>query len=1207
MQRFWSFLRDFRFLLLCLGVGAAVVIVQMGAPGPLLLLIIAALMLIGLGWALALAAKRQSCRKLAHLVLAPWRKTAPAESQEIESLRKTMQAAISKLRGSKIGVTRGAAALYELPWYMVIGNPAAGKSSAILHSGLQFPFSEERALQGVGGTRHCDWFFTTEGILLDTAGRYTAHEHSHAEWMQFLELLRRNRPKAPINGIVIAASMAEISESDPDSTIELARSLRLRVQELTEKLEVFAPVYVVFTKCDLIEGFNDFFSDCDAGERERIWGATRRFRLRKDEQDILAFFDQHFDELYDGLKEISLANMAQHRSGGMLPGMFSFPVDFLAKKSAMRAFLATLFQENSYQFKPVFRGFYLTSARPGEAASGAPCTVPDSAAVNAKRFALTLAPQAAQRSLPDRGYFLSNLFRDVIFADRHLVENYVSPRKAKLRAAVFACAIVGLGLCLGGMTWSYANNRQLIANARADLVKIVQLQRQQGDLQSRLEAMQILQDRLAQLEALRRDRPWSLKMGLFQGEALEEALRQHYFAGIGELMLKPVGASLEAALTELGARPTAAGQPALAAAEDGYNTLKTYLMLGAPAKAETAHLSDQLARHWRTWLEANRGSMAREQMIRGAERLISFYVTQSTAPGWRRIDPKLGLVEQCRTVLRPAVRGLPARERVYAEIRARANTRFAPMTVARMVDEQDQKMVTGSYAVPGGFTQQAWNEFVRDAFRKAASQQTKNTDWVLNVTASDDLTLEGSPEQVTKSLTDLYKAEYVMHWKAFVQGVAIRDLHDFADAVRAMNRLGDPELSPLTRVLRQTAQETGWDGAPAAGTMAKQGGAVSEWFRSRFSWLRSSSVDTPPSITPQTGVIAPEFAALARLNGARGEEAAPLQNYLNALSKLRGRLNQLSNQGDPGPGARQLLQQTLDGAGSELADAMKLVEEQLLVGIPDGQKQVLRPLLVRPLMQTFAVIVQPAEAELNKTWHAQVFSPFQSTLADKAPFSPHAGTVASRSDLERIFGPAGAIARFAEANLGPLVVRRGDVMSPRTWGGMGVNFSPELLTGFPSWVSLNQAGDDNAGGAGQTTFELRPVSTAGALEYVVDVNGQKVQSRGERSWTRMVYSPESAQSGVTITAVTIDGRRHEVFSGNGPDGLKRMIDAAARKRKNDGIHELTWTKGDIAVTVDLRLTATPPANRSVPLYGLRLPAKIAGAGPRGAASAGAMQ
>ena len=39
-------------------------------------------------------------------------------------------AAVDTLKSSRLGKTSGKAALYELPWYMVIGHPAAGKSSA---------------------------------------------------------------------------------------------------------------------------------------------------------------------------------------------------------------------------------------------------------------------------------------------------------------------------------------------------------------------------------------------------------------------------------------------------------------------------------------------------------------------------------------------------------------------------------------------------------------------------------------------------------------------------------------------------------------------------------------------------------------------------------------------------------------------------------------------------------------------------------------------------------------------------------------------------------------------------------------------------------------------------------------------------------------------------------------------------------------------
>ncbi|MGP9601105.1 type VI secretion protein IcmF/TssM N-terminal domain-containing protein, partial [Psychrobacter sp. AOP42-A1-21] len=134
-------------------------------------------------------------------------KAKDENTEEVQALREQMQDAIKTIRKSKIGDQTGKAALYELPWYMVIGNPAAGKSSAVLHSGLKFPFMDQTnklSVKGVGGTRNCDWFFSTEGILLDTAGRYSVYEEDRSEWLSFLSLLKKNRPKAPINGIIIA-------------------------------------------------------------------------------------------------------------------------------------------------------------------------------------------------------------------------------------------------------------------------------------------------------------------------------------------------------------------------------------------------------------------------------------------------------------------------------------------------------------------------------------------------------------------------------------------------------------------------------------------------------------------------------------------------------------------------------------------------------------------------------------------------------------------------------------------------------------------------------------------------------------------------------------------------------------------------------------------------------------------------------------------
>ena len=72
---------------------------------------------------------------------------------------------------------------------------------------------------------------------------------------------------------------------------------------------------------------------------------------------------------------------------------------------------------------------------------------------------------------------------------------------------------------------------------------------------------------------------------------------------------------------------------------------------------------------------------------------------------------------------------------------------------------------------------------------------------------------------------------------------------------------------------------------------------------------------------------------------------------------------------------------------TEMAETLRFVDEQMLTGLPDNQRAVLRPLLVRPLLQSYAAIIRPASEELNKTWEAQVYEPFNRKLAIKYPFT----------------------------------------------------------------------------------------------------------------------------------------------------------------------------------------------------------------------------
>ncbi|CAB3639709.1 type VI secretion system membrane subunit TssM [Trinickia soli] len=1166
---------------------------------------------------------------------------AGAQPADLDMLRKRLTEAVRTIKTSKIGQVSGASALYELPWYIVIGNPAAGKSSAVLNSGLQFPFAEktDAVVHGIGGTRNCDWFFTTEGILLDTAGRYSVQEEDRTEWLGFLNLLKRHRPKAPINGIIVTASIAELTSSRPDATINLARSLRQRVQELTEKLEVFAPVYVMFTKADLITGFAEFFSGGERHEYERVWGATLPYEP-DEKRDIVTLFDERFEELYEGLKEISVAQMSINRGAMLSPGQLSFPLEFLAIKPALRVFLATLFENNPFQYKPILRGFYFTSAlQQGETSSAAAQRI-------GHRFGLAVdnlpKPQAAASK---NGFFLRDLFSKVIFADRQTVRQFASPAKTRLRYGTFFAFVAALALALGGWTWSTLGNQQLAANVQADLDNIVRLQQNRNDLQSRLQAMDILEDRIAQLEQFRRDRPLSVSLGLYQGDRMEQRLLAEYYRGVKQLMLDPVSQNLASFLRDVDAHPeqlapltrppesgaipvstraNAMGQGAGGAqgglysdasptnVEDAYNALKTYLMLSDKRHVEAAHLTDQLARFWRGWLETNRGNMSRDEMIKSAERMITFYLSRVSDDDWPMIDANLSLIDQTRENLRRVVRGMPARQRVYEEIKARASTRFAPMTVARIVGENNTNLVGGSYAIPGTFTREAWFDYVKPAIRDAATKELQAKDWVLNTASQDDLTLEGSPEQIQKALVGMYKTEYAQHWQRFMQGIAVRDFGSFGQAVDAMNRLGDPQDSPIRKILETAYDQTAWDNpALASTTLQKAQNGVTGWFKRLFSSktqaAQNAGVDLDVNLSGGSATAGPvgiAFSGLARIV-AKQDNASLLNGYMDTLSKVRTRFNVLKNQGDPGPGARELIQQTLDGSGSELADSLKFVDEQMLTGLTDDQRKSLRPLLVRPLMQAFAVAIEPASNEVNKVWNAQVYQTFETSLANKYPFSGDAKVEAGASEIAQVFGPDGAISKFVGTTLGPLAVRRGDTLSPRTWGGMGIVLSPDFTNGFARWVApLAGAAATSGGGAAepQTVFQIMPQPGQGTTEYTIVIDGQQLRYRNTPpQWTNFVWPNPAGSPGATLTATSFDGRTIELVNEPGRYGLEKLINSAQRTRNPDGTFSLSWTQGSVTVALSMKIISTSQptsggsgnAPQQQSLRGTRLPESVA--------------
>ncbi len=1208
MNRIWQWIYDPRFII---AVGVVIVLVcAHRVLSPLVFwLSFAALTLIALiGVAIWWFIRRKNIQQgdeLAELLQqkasSKLNKGSAQDNEQLQLIRQQMNESIKTIRKSRLGDKRGHAALYELPWYMMIGNPAAGKSSAIQNSGLRFPFAENNkqkaAIQGIGGTRNCDWFFSTEGILLDTAGRYSVYEEDHKEWMGFLGLLKKSRKKAPINGIIIGVSIAELMSNNPEHALKLAKNLRSRVQDLTEQLEVFAPVYIIFTKMDLVAGFTEFFSVYDEDERQQVWGATIPYQ-EKNDKDASTHFDEQFNLLYDGLQDLSTTHLTRRHSQTISPSVMTFPLEFKSIKPALKLFISALFEENPFQFQPVFRGFYFTSALQ-EGTVESPMTKQI-----ISQFSLTQPDHHHTPSVEinsQHGYFLKDLFSKIILADKHLVRQYLNRHHRQKRHMAFLAALLMIGIGLGLWTWSYRNNQQLIHSVAADMEKVKRIQLEgQTSLSSQFDSLLILQDRLEQLDKYQHDRPLSLRFGLYQGNQLRDKIYTEYLAGVKLLMLQPVHNNIAQYLSEVNNNAQAlkaqnTSQPVEAKAvstskqyteasatnaEDAYNALKAYLMLADHSHMETGHLNDQITRFWRSWLEANRGEMSRNDMIRNAERVISYSLSQAQDKSFPVIEADLALVDQTREHLRQVIKGMPARDRVYSDIKMRAAVRYPSITVAQVVGEPNRNMLTGSYALSGTFTKEAWSGYINKAIEDASKSNIQGKDWVLDSVRNDDLTLTGSPEQIHRELVSLYKKEYIQEWKKFIGSIEYVPAKDFNQQIKIMNNLGDVEQSPVRKLFNLLAVETSWDNPVATDEMnslAKQG--FVEWFKRTVLRQGSSAiqinVDTAGLNKKQAklGVIGSEFEAIYNLTRIRedNKKQALLDNYLEQMGTIRSRLNKIANAGDIGPSVMGLVRQTLQESGSEFNAAQQLVDEQMLAGSSDEMRALLRPLLIKPLAHTYKVLIDPAQQELNRLWTAQVYQPFNTTLSTKYPFTAGARIEATANEIGRVFGESGSISQFVTSQIDPLVIRRGLQLTAKTWNGIGITLNPKFIADFPQYIAPvgGSVGTTNLGGAtapanpDQTTFQIYPMPIAGLSEYTIDIDGQRLRyNNGLPEWVSFIWPNPSSQPGVKISATDLNGNVITIVDEPGAYGLEKLMTSASRKKLPDGSFELRWNSSD---------------------------------------------
>lgn len=1102
-------------------------------PIPLAVPLVPTLVLV-VAFAAAFLLRRWQARKAALEIERTLQKQGDAHAKlirpdlrpEAAELRAEFSKAVAALKSSKLS-RGGAEALSVLPWYLIVGPPGVGKTTALANSGLKFPYpGAGGGVRGVGGTRNCQWWLSNEAVILDTAGRYTTEDDDRDEWLSFLAMLAKTRPRRPINGLLVAVSAAHLAGLTGEAAAALGEQLRARVDEVMARLEMIVPVYVIFNKCDLLAGFVEMFGDLPKGERSQIWGFTESLGSEADPAEL---FTHRFDELAQVLEAKALQRLGQARRLEDRERIFQFPAQFEALREPATEFVRTLFGANVYQDTPLWRGAYFTSATQ----EGRPIDRVMQAMASAFGVERALAP-GEERPLQTKSYFLQDMFSKVIFPDQALAvrSSRQSRRQRHLVYAYAASGFVAAALLMVFPTLAFTRNDQLIAQTHAVV------RTQQPNPRAGLAGLVGLQQQVEKLVAEQARRRLSIGFGMDEAQTLLSSTGALYAEWARAELTRPAFDQATSALREF-VHHQQGGTERLGREQLRYlDSLKLHLLLSRqageplPDDAQAAWVARMIADAW-----VARTGHASERAL--AESQAALYVTLLAR------DPRLALprdpelVRQSRDVLR--------------------RLDVAELALFQLLEETERACkgdaLTLGDIVGGALPQMRSARTVRGSFTKSCFDDTVSARLQSGVQISDGWVLGsaagvGDPATAAEQVSSLYFEQYLAEWRKFLESIDIQQPSNMGQLIELMDGLTAGDPAPLTRLFDAVAINTR---IAATFTFPFAGGPASTH---RFT---AKEVQAAFDALVRFG-DKPAGAAATAPPTSLDKYQQSLRSVLDAL-----RTDAQSPQGGSKGGAMAVLQ-------TATVQVEGLITSQALAW---WQEPFLKQLLLAPLRVAARAQVGEIAKDLNQKWCNAVSLEFSKSLAGRYPFDPK-GVDATVADVAAYFRPQeGTLWGFYQSNLQGDVQRMGGTFRAVS-GTASQVYGPALLQHLSRAQDLTSAlFPPNAKDISVAfAISIRPSADFDLMRFTVD--GQTVDYRnGPVTWPQLKWPTEGNASGASLSVHSVRGESGAVTEG-GEWGLFRLLEEGTLKSKDAAGFTVVWRfpklTGSPEVAIDFRPT-----------------------------------
>ncbi|MCO5066547.1 MAG: type VI secretion system membrane subunit TssM [Rhizobiaceae bacterium] len=1097
-------------------------IISVGSAQPLAddtvrIVVIAALVILWLIWMIvaqrrAMRANRMFVQEIAAPAPEP---AAPSPGEEsVAAVGAKFQGVVSELRRRKLGKRF----LREMPWYVIVGPPATGKTTALKQSGLNFPFDLSDDLHGVGGTRNCDWFFTENAVLIDTAGRYVQQESQPdvdaTEWLGFLDLLKKHRGRRALNGVIVALSVDALSEGD-DAIREHGRKIRRRLAELNERLEIRLPVYLMLTKADLIKGFEQFFGGLSTAGREQVWGTTFALDRRIDAKAVAAEISALSRELEGQLvPKLEAEDNLQGRAE-----IFRFPAQLESLSEPIQLLIETVAGETRYEEAPWLRGIYLTSAtQEGAPIDRLTAALSGSFGLPPKRS--MLAPRIERRS-----FFLKNLLTEVIFREAGL--GTFDPAALRRRAWIWRGAAAACGLAVIGagalFTLSYFDNRQAVTTQSGQLEALQRplaaaaaepVQVEQPSLDTALAAMdEVVAARVEPPSALRNE------AGPSAGAELAQAQADAYDRTLRNVLEPRMVAALEATMWRQIREP-----------EFMLGALKTYRMMTGLSQMDTDFVQD-----WWVNQLPDFAPVALFPTETAEEHQLAAIRRMAIDDSYIQPDQAL-VAEALKSV---CTISLPAR--AYKQLLADPDVAGLPEWVpANFAGPNGAKVFTRTSGktlrsgIAGAFTYAGFHDAILDRVEDVSAQAALDRA-VFAGGCSENA--ETSVPALTEDVLKLYYEDFIAQWDSFLRDmrlapltnllVASDNLKDLSSADSALKRL-------LTAVVRETdltrsedEDEGGGDnkaqkkaGNKLLGKLGKLGKLAKAGAKLLPKAGSSDQVDLTGTLVAEH--FKPLKGTIAEVDG----QPPALDAAVVALTALSNVLQTVNATPDPSEAIKK------QGGLAELTGAVAR-QAQIL---PDPVDDWLGGIAG----DTSGLTQKAVTSELNAIWRAEILPFCQAALNNRYPFDASSAVDVNVKDFARLFGPAGMIDAFTNDHLLTYV---DTTTQPWKWRA-DFGLDPSALAAFEQARHIRD--DLFPGGTGPVmSFTLEPKDLSPTVSRVsLNLDGQTLVYFNNATRPQpMTWPGKDGTGAISLAFQPIDGSPEVMVTETGSWAWLRLLRA----------------------------------------------------------------